>query len=344
MTMNTHAMSLTFGLTLLTAPAALATVSFDWATIGNAGNAADPLTGFGAVANEFRMAATEVTNAQYAEFLNAVAATDNFGGTDPNLYNTNMSNGFAGITRSGTAGSFTYAVTPGRENNPAVYTSFIDAMRFTNWLHNGQGSGGTETGVYNITDGTTETRAPGARFFLPSEDEWYKGAYHQPAAQGGDSDDYWLIPTGVNIVPVTCPEGNYGGCIGNSTPVSSYNPNFYGQFDMAGNAWEWNEAIVDGTMRVFRGGSWDTSTNNLRSLIRVLRVPTHELPTLGFRIASRTLLQDLDGDGIVGAADLAILLGSWGPCPMPPATCPADLDGDGVVGSADLAQLLGSWG
>lgn len=49
---------------------------------------------------------------------------------------------------------------------------------------------------------------------------------------------------------------------------------------------------------------------------------------------------DLDGDGIVGAADLAILLGSWGSC----EGCPADLDGDGVVGAADLAILLGSWG
>ena len=47
---------------------------------------------------------------------------------------------------------------------------------------------------------------------------------------------------------------------------------------------------------------------------------------------------DLDGNGIVGAADLAILLGSWGPC----EGCPADLDGDGAVGAADLAILLGS--
>ncbi len=49
---------------------------------------------------------------------------------------------------------------------------------------------------------------------------------------------------------------------------------------------------------------------------------------------------DLDGDGIVGAADLAILLGSWASC----KGCPADLDGDDVVGAADLAILLGSWG
>lgn len=49
---------------------------------------------------------------------------------------------------------------------------------------------------------------------------------------------------------------------------------------------------------------------------------------------------DLDGDGTVGPADLATLLGSWGSC----EGCPADLDGDGDVGAADLAILLGSWG
>ncbi len=49
---------------------------------------------------------------------------------------------------------------------------------------------------------------------------------------------------------------------------------------------------------------------------------------------------DFNNDGAVNAADLAQLLGSWGPCPC----CPADLDGNGVVGAPDLAQLLGTWG
>lgn len=56
---------------------------------------------------------------------------------------------------------------------------------------------------------------------------------------------------------------------------------------------------------------------------------------------------DFDYDGTVGAADLAELLGSWGPCPDPCnpfATCPADLDGNCDVGPFDLALLLGSWG
>ena len=47
---------------------------------------------------------------------------------------------------------------------------------------------------------------------------------------------------------------------------------------------------------------------------------------------------DLDGDGFVGAPDLANLLGAWG---GPGA---ADLDGDGTVGPQDLAAMLGAWG
>jgi hypothetical protein len=54
----------------------------------------------------------------------------------------------------------------------------------------------------------------------------------------------------------------------------------------------------------------------------------------------RTCRLDLNGDGIVGAADVAILLGAWGSAPGHIA----DLDGDDEVGPADLAILLGGFG
>ena len=47
---------------------------------------------------------------------------------------------------------------------------------------------------------------------------------------------------------------------------------------------------------------------------------------------------DLDGDGTVGGADLAILLNQWG------GAGSADLDGDGLVNGSDLAILLNAWG
>ncbi len=49
---------------------------------------------------------------------------------------------------------------------------------------------------------------------------------------------------------------------------------------------------------------------------------------------------DMNGDDLVGAGDLLILLGSWGADPGGPP----DFNGDGVVNAADLIELLGNWG
>ena len=48
---------------------------------------------------------------------------------------------------------------------------------------------------------------------------------------------------------------------------------------------------------------------------------------------------DVNGDHVVGAQDLALLLGAWGS-----TNASADIDGNGVVGAPDLALLLGAWG
>ena len=53
---------------------------------------------------------------------------------------------------------------------------------------------------------------------------------------------------------------------------------------------------------------------------------------------------DLDGDCDVDAADLAQLLGTWGPYEPCPPFLPADLDQKCAVGPFDLAILLGNWG
>ncbi len=55
-------------------------------------------------------------------------------------------------------------------------------------------------------------------------------------------------------------------------------------------------------------------------------------------VAPAALAGDLDGDGVVGAADLATLLAGWGT-----SNAAADLNGDGLVGAADLAALLAAW-
>ena len=132
-------------------------VTIDWVAVGNPNNLADTpstncwATNCGSVDHAYYISKYEVTNAQYAEFLNAKASSDPLG-----LYNECMnsdaSNG--GITQSGVSGSFTYAVKLGFENKPVTYVSFYDALRFSNWLHNGKGNAPTETGAYTLLGGT----------------------------------------------------------------------------------------------------------------------------------------------------------------------------------------------
>ena len=306
---------------------ASAHVTFEWATVGNPGNAADQLNevdipGIGSVDYAYRIAKHEVTNDQFAEFLNAVAATD------PNdLYNANMdSDARGGITQSGVSGSFTYATKANMGDKPVNYVSFLEAMRFVNWLHNGRPTGAqdastTEDGVYTISDGESETRRFGAKFFIPTENEWYKAAYHQPSDDGGDTDDYWLYPTAGNSVPAiatAAPTGDIGnpgpnvanydfgadwnGQDGNVTTVGSAGPlgeSFYGTSDQGGNLFEWNEAVFSGSLRGVRGGSWFESETPLRSSFRGRVSLALEQEDVGFRVASlvSTCSADLDGDG-----------------------------------------------
>ncbi len=275
-------------------------VTIDWVTVGDPGNACDPGLGVcpGAVANVYRISKFETTNAQYAEFLNAVAATDANA-----LYNMNMDSPavlLGGITRSGSSGSFTYNAIAGREDKPVNWVSFYDALRFTNWLHNGQPTGvqdntTTEDGAYTITPlgiaDNSITRNPGATIFLPGDDEWYKAAYYDAVSMS-----YFGYPAATHTQTVCATPGatpNTANCgmptpaVGDLTDVGSYagsaSPN--GTFDQGGNVAEWNEDIFV-SFRGQRGGSWGGSAVRLAASSGAASAPTRESGGLGFRVAS----------------------------------------------------------
>jgi len=290
---------------LLCAPASAVTI--DWTAIGDPGNACDTQSQgcFGAVGHGYQISTYEVTNAQYAEFLNAVADTDANG-----LYHTNMGTGLGGITRSGSAGSHAYAPVAGREDRPVNYVSWYDALRFANWLHNGQttNAASTESGAYTLTPtgiaNNTVTRNAGASIFLTSEDEWYKAAYSDGSGSWFDypvGSDTQTLCSALTGVPNS---GNCANAVGTVTAVGAYvlSSSATGTFDQAGNVVEWTEAIIGGSTRNIRGGDWFSNPANQAAAFRTSSSPTVEISTLGFRVASPI---PEPGTGLLVAAGLA---------------------------------------
>ena len=284
--------------------------------VGAAGNATDPATGYGAVAYNYNIGTYDVTDSQYAAFLNSKAtASDPYG-----LWNSVESpagNTFSGgISRSG-SGPYTYSVATGYANKPVVGVSWYDAVRFVNWLQNGQGNGDTESGTYTITGGgnnsgtvtvpTAAARAAWAsagqfHWLLPSENEWYKAAYYDPT-----DSSYYAYPFQSDTQPTaSAPPGgsdsgnfyNGGFAAYNSdgygsylTDVGSYTGSLspFGSYDMGGDVWQWNEADIsgDGSSRGLRGSSWYISSDYSAASFRVnIFSPADEYNDMGFRVAS----------------------------------------------------------
>lgn len=101
----------------------------------------------------------------------------------------------------------------------------------------------------------------------------------------------------------------------------------------------WNASgIVDLNTLIDAKSYWVlTKAIGIDSAGRIVGVGRHKGLTRAFVMVPQ-IPADLDGDGIVGAADLAILLGAWG------STDPQlDLNHDGSVNAPDVAILLGAW-
>jgi sulfatase modifying factor 1 len=324
----------------LMVPLSVHAVTIDTVLIGDPNNPFDfqPPTGlFGRVTTTYRIGVTEVTNVQYAEFLNEVAASDPYG-----LYDSFMGSSLkGGIERDGTSGSYTYAVKspaigqgPGGTDytygdKPVVYVSWYDAARFVNWLHNGQVSGDTESGAYTLLGGTSTpsnadsiTRNSAAKWFLPTENEWYKAAYYD-----GGTSTYYDYPTGMDTVPdnnlPTADTGNSANfLVGSNTTTGNLDYPYtvagaytasespYGTFDQAGNVWEWNQTLISAGKRGRRGGAWSSESSTLAASEQGSYSAAFYTDSIGFRVASvpdpEGLAGDFNGDGTVDAADYAV--------------------------------------
>jgi hypothetical protein len=274
------------------------TFAIDFVNIGNAGNANDAGAGgglystpYGGVAYEYRMGTYEISQ-------DAITMA--------------TAGGLLDVTAGAWAGS-----------QPAAFMTRTEAAMFVNWLNTSTG----HPAAYNIAygyygwfvslwssgeawqfGGENLYRHKDAYYFLPSEDEWYKAAYHQ---NDGVTANYWDYPTGSNSVPDVI---DWAGDPSYQVVFSgglSYNPgqpnavtnagssaSAYGTYAQGGNVEEWMEGARDDDpldpiwgYDQHRGGFWTNFVSGSNSTT-VLNSGTTSGATLGsgnvigFRVAS----------------------------------------------------------
>jgi len=203
----THARTLLVGCNVAlalatTAHAQAPSHGHDFVTIGAPGNRntipkevpLDPTISQGKVDYVYRMTRTEITVAQWNEFLNAYEpfAPDP---RDPDLLGRYL------FRNTGGGG---YTPWPGTEQYP-TNMSWRYAARYANWLHNDKANNAAafESGAYDTSTFTQNpngsyndqrSRSPGAKFWIPSLDEWIKAAYYDPDRYGPGEEGYWRNP------------------------------------------------------------------------------------------------------------------------------------------------------
>jgi formylglycine-generating enzyme len=194
----------------------------------------------------FEMSINEITNSQYAKFLNEAKETGDITSSNLSVEGAKGTlTGFQYIKLSGTSSLFldarcwiiysnnTFSVISGHEDWPVVWVTWYGAKAFA---------------VYYGLD-------------LPTEAEW------EYACRGGLQFEY-----GTNDGLLNTGKANYWDLdIKHPVEVGSYPANPYGLFDMSGNVFEWchdwydtysSESITNpsgvqtGSNRVVRGGGW----------------------------------------------------------------------------------------
>jgi formylglycine-generating enzyme required for sulfatase activity len=232
--------------------------TIDFVDIGNAGNAADTTT-YGAVHYEYRIGKYEISQ----DAITRATASGLFNVTWDSSGNATTGGGLDWTDRSAGADVEDW------HDKPAVNISWYEAAAFVNFLNTSSG----KTAAYDLSwsgaawsmalwssdqawtaGGTNLYRNKDAFYFLPSENEWYKAAYHN-----APGSSYFLYPTASDTPPIAVAGGadastavynKVNDLPASVTAAGGLSP--YNTMGQGGNVWEITEPGVH------RGGNfWD---------------------------------------------------------------------------------------
>lgn len=313
---HTASLALTLGILASPVLAGPDADGYSWATITHAGNRPTndsevPWAGtrIGAVDYQYRIATTETSVGQWLEFVRAYEPFYEY----PSSGNI-ADPAFASTSIRVVGGSI--SLYPGRTPGRAADMGWEFAARYCNWLHNGKvneawafESGAYDASTFTINDDGTanhqRTRSDGARYWIPSFDEWVKAAYYDPNRYGDGQEGYWHYGNGSDTRPIGSLSPDDGG-EQNAGPLNDPGWPFdvasfsdvrspWGLLDVSGGVREWTDSIDPfdflGSSRM-TGGNWYSITDTVSGVFSD-RLGTWNQkyvglggPTVGLRLAS----------------------------------------------------------
>ncbi|HKL76244.1 MAG TPA: SUMF1/EgtB/PvdO family nonheme iron enzyme [Halanaerobiales bacterium] len=210
----------------------------------------------------------EVTHAEYIVFLNnaGVASDGSYEGEEV----IDMDDNACAI---GYSGNFyfegnNYAES---EDNPLIEVTWYGAVAYCNWLSEQEGL----TPAYNLSNWElTDDPQNLEGYRLATEIEW------EYTARGGKDGSPTIYSGSDNVDEVAWYEDNSGD---KTHIVGEKEANELGIFDMSGNVFEWTNTL-DGSKRVYRGGSWYYNAYNCRVSRTVSNSPYYSSTSIGFRL------------------------------------------------------------
>ncbi len=285
----------------------------EFVTVGAVGNAAwagngqtqDQAIGRGSVGYEYRIGRFEVTTLQWVEFFNAA-----IGRADSLPHIVAPQTWAATVDPTYQGPGTRYRVGAGGEMYPVGDIGWRMAAMYCNWLHNGKSndreafmSGAYDVSTFGSVGGVItdqEARSPGARYFIPTWDEWLKAAHYDPNKQNSDGSTggWWTQANGTDSMLVYATPANGGQAnawFNNGAfniPLGAYanTQSPWGLFDVAGATSEWTESLSitsGGTRYRIHDGSYWTGLPAIDELrTRSASLPMTLTYDYGFRIAA----------------------------------------------------------